>query len=400
MKRASLLVLTTRFPYPLYGGDVLRIYRLCEALKDAWSITLASICQSRLEMDQELPPGNPFAEVHRVFLPKICSYFRVFGALSSNLPFQLAYYSSPRFARLTSELLLRNDAILCHLLRTAPYAGQFGGRRFLDMTDHLPLTYDRSNKIRGGLRSLLRLAYRIERDRIDLAQNHIARKFDTVSFVSEIDRSEFLESSRMSPDRVVTLPNGVSLEDHPYLADRSGSRLVFVGNLLAMPNADAVCYFVGSVLPLILRAHPATSLKVVGRVDRKVSRRLSRNGTVEFTGSVTSLADATRDCVIGLCPVRIGAGIQNKILDYMALGLATVTTSVGAEGLKGAAGQHYLVANSPTDYASAVISLLRDSIHRQRIALAARTLVAEHYSWSLQMKEAAGFFCHRDAQLD
>ena len=73
MTKKRLLVITTRFPYPLYGGDALRIYRMCEALQSSWSITLVAICQTGQQLMQELPDGNPFSEVHKFHLPRIRS---------------------------------------------------------------------------------------------------------------------------------------------------------------------------------------------------------------------------------------------------------------------------------------------------------------------------------------
>lgn len=378
---ARLLVLTPRFPYPLYGGDVLRVYRLCEMLSRSYRLTLLSICQSPSEMQATLPPDSPFSEVHRVHLPKWKSYANALAALTMGRSMQTAYYASGKFRRAVERLRGEHDVLLCHLARTAPYAAGFDGIKVLELTDYIPLTYARSNAIKGKGLSLRRLVYTLEQDRVDRAQNALARGFDLITFVSDVDRSMFLQSSGVPPDKVATFGNGVNLTERPFTLHRSGKTVAFIGTLKAMPNADAVSYFITSILPLIQRTDPNVKLRVVGAVDEKFRARFE-SSDVEFTGSVPDLANAVDDCVLGLCPVRIGAGVQNKMLDYMALGLPAVTTPIGAEGLEGGRDTAFLVADGPQRFAEAIVTLLHDSPKREQLALAGRRVVEQQYSWT------------------
>jgi glycosyltransferase involved in cell wall biosynthesis len=386
MQKKRMLVLTPRFPYPLYGGDVLRIYRLCESLTEHWSMTLLSICQTEQEMAAQLPEGHPFTTVHRVYLPKWLSVMNALQAMIVGQPLQIAYYASRRFGNMVRQFQPEHDAILCHLVRTAPYAQRFDGLRLLEATDHLPLTYARSNAMGGKTWSLKRLAYQLEQTRIDLAQNRLAAAFDLVTFVSDIDRKLFLESSRLPAGRVETFANGVSILDRPFRGNRVGHLIAFVGNMRAMPNADAVAYFIEAVLPLILHNSPDAQLKVVGAFDAHFVAQFSKHENVSFVGTVPNLASALDACCVGVCPVRIGAGVQNKMLDYMSLGLASVTTSLGAEGIDGKAGTHFLTADAAPDFAAAVVSLFQDDSLRYRIASAGRQAIEQNYSWQSRLE--------------
>jgi len=379
-----MLVLTPRFPYPLYGGDVLRIYRICEALS-GFQLTLLSICQTKEEMEAELPQDSPFAEVHRVFLPKWRSYLSALKALVTGKSMQVAYYTSDAYAAAVEQLQGSHDAVLCHLVRSAPYARAFSGKRILEMTDYIPLTYARSNALKNKSLSLRRLIYTLEKERVDRAQNDLAPTFDLITFVSDVDSEMFRQSSKVPKERIATFSNGVSIEDRPFKGRRTGKTLAFIGTLKAMPNADAVTHFIRAVLPIVARSEPDIRLKVVGAVDDKFKARFQDCPQVTFTGPVSDLAGAVDDCVVGICPVRIGAGVQNKMLDYMALGLAAVTTSLGAEGLDGAAGSEYLVADEPEDYANAVLSFVRDTPLRERFALAGRKMIEDTYSWETRL---------------
>lgn len=376
-----ILVLTPRFPYPLYAGDLLRIYRLCESLQDSFSLTLLSICQTRAEMEAPLPEGSPFAEVHRVYLPKWRSYLNTLWALVTGRSMQLAYYSSSAYAQALSRLQDGHGFMLCHLARMAPFADHFSGTKVLELTDFIPQTYARSNALQGKSLSLRRLIYTLERDRVERAQNCLAPKFDLITFVSDVDRAMFLESSGILPGKVATFGNGVSLHERPFRQGRCGKTLAFIGSLKAMPNADAVSHFITRVMPIIHRSQPDVKLRVVGAVDKKFKAD-HESSHVQFTGSVPDLAHSVEECVLGICPVRIGAGVQNKMLDYMALGLPAVTTPIGAEGLKNpGGGAAFLVADGDNEFATTIVSLLNDMPLRKQLAQTGRHLMEAAYSW-------------------
>jgi len=270
---ARLLVLTPRFPYPLYSGDLVRIYWLCKTLSQKFRITLASICQNSTEMQVELPSDSPFSEVHRVYLPKWHSYANVVKAIVSGDSMQIAYYGSREFQTKVTQLAANHDTMLCHLARTAKYAIDFDGVKMLELTDYMPLTYSRSNAIKGKGASLRRLIYMLEKNRIDRAQNQLALKFNLVSFVSDIDREMFLKSSGMEPDRVVTFSFGVNIENRPFTRLRLGKTIGFIGTLKAMPNSDALSYFIEKIFPLIHKSDPEVRLLVVGAVNVKLRKK-------------------------------------------------------------------------------------------------------------------------------
>jgi len=381
MPNPKLLVLTPRFPYPILGGDVLRIYRLCEQLKKEWEITLVSVCQSRREMKEVLPVDSPFSAVHRIYLPKWRSYVNtILGALCGK-SLQVSYYQSTEIKKKVAELSPCHDALLCHLARTAQYAESFSGIKILELTDHLPLTYKRSNSVKGKSGILRRMAYRIEIDRIQYEQERFASKFDMVSFVSDVDRNYFIQNIEGNTNHIITIGNGICFDDRKFYDQRSGEKIAFIGNMAAMPNSDAVMYFSEVVLPTLLKRYPGMQLKVIGPIGNVLKRRLERNKSVEVVGAVESIEAATRDCVLGVCPVRIGAGVQNKVLDYMALGLATITTSLGAEGIEGRPGEHFLVADTAEEFVDCITKVLQDDVLRTRLIVDARSVIDRAYSW-------------------
>lgn len=380
--KPRMLVLTPRFPYPIHGGDILRIYKMCERLREEWSLVLLSLTDDATVDQTFMPASAPFAEVHTVYLPRWRSYLQALGALVSGETLQMAYYSDRRFAAEVDRLASSCDAVLCHLLRTARYAQAFNGPRFLELTDHLPLTYERSSKLPGqAVFSLRRLAYRVEQARIERAQVAMAAAFDVVSFVSDVDRDLFVATAPDLQGRALTFRNGIDLPPSPAAPPAASANLVFVGNMHAMTNADAVRHFVASILPRIRIERPEVRLKLIGRMPERLRTELAGQIGIDVLGPVDSVAEACADAVVGVCPVRVGAGIQNKMLEYMACGLPSVTTPLGAEGLDGEDGGHYRVAPTDEAFAQAVLGLLSDERGRGDMGHAARQFVAERYGW-------------------
>jgi|GEM_PF-2263653 len=381
--RKKVLVLTPRFPYPGFGGDRMRIHQLCSALAKKYDLVLVSICQSKAELEQTLPIDAPFIEAHKVFLPKWQSYIQTIMAVIAGKSLQIAYYRSNQFSKKVDAILSVNkfDLVVCHLARVAPYAKSFLGVKILELSDYLPLTYSRAMLVNGNRNSLKSLAYRFEGQRIDAAQNQLASDFDLISFVSEVDAGLFQKSSGIAFDRIATYPMGISLNDKPCLTNRSGKIIVFIGNIKTLQNRDAVSYFSRHVWPIILSAHPDAEFKIIGDIDESFKNELSSLPRIIVTGRVQLISEETRDCTIGVCPVRVAAGIQVKILDYMALGLPTVATSFGAEGLQITDKIGIRIANTPEDFAGCVISLLSNSTERESISRYARGIVECSYSY-------------------
>jgi glycosyltransferase involved in cell wall biosynthesis len=139
-------------------------------------------------------------------------------------------------------------------------------------------------------------------------------------------------------------------------------------------------------MPLISSVEPAAKFRIVGAVEDKFRKRYE-SPQVEFMGTVIDLGEAVVDCVIGVCPIRIGAGVQNKMLDYMALGMPAVTTRIGAEGLEGRDGEVYIVADEPQQMANVILDLLNDAPRRDQLSRQARELMEARYSWEGRLAE-------------
>jgi glycosyltransferase involved in cell wall biosynthesis len=204
--------------------------------------------------------------------------------------------------------------------------------------------------------------------------------------VSDDDRDRLAE---MSPgSRVVSIPTGVNTGYFtPRREAETPMRLVFSGSMDWHPNEDAVCYFVETILPRIRAEFPNVSFSIIGRNPSARVRELTAQPGITVTGTVDDVRPAIAEGSVYVVPLRAGSGTRIKIFEALAMGQAVVSTTVGAEGLALESGRHFVAADTPHDFAQAVIRLLRDPGKRIALGDAGRALVEAHYSWAMVARQ-------------
>jgi glycosyltransferase involved in cell wall biosynthesis len=162
-------------------------------------------------------------------------------------------------------------------------------------------------------------------------------------------------------------------------------KIVFLGNFHSFPNRDGVIYFYRRILPLIKQQVPDIKFVVLGANPSKEIIRLTRDKNVMVTSEVQDVREYLADAGVLVCPLRIGTGIQNKIIEAMAMNIPVITTSAGASWLLGQDKQLVTIADRPSDFAREVINLLSDDKRRTYIIRRARAFVRKKFLWDLEM---------------
>jgi polysaccharide biosynthesis protein PslH len=204
--------------------------------------------------------------------------------------------------------------------------------------------------------------------------------FDRVVVVSEEDRDALSELS--AEMRVVVIPNGV---DSNYFApDDAGpdpDTVAFHGTLDWAPNVMAAQHLAEQIWPHVLEQARHARLLLIGRYPTAKVRALGRQPSITVTGGVPDVRPWLRRAAVYACPMISGAGIKNKLLEAMALGLACVATSRALGGLEVEPGKHVIVADDEKEFAAAIVSLIRDDERRTALARAGREYVRRGHSW-------------------
>jgi glycosyltransferase involved in cell wall biosynthesis len=206
-------------------------------------------------------------------------------------------------------------------------------------------------------------------------------RFDWIVAVSERDASFFRRE--FGAPQIAVIPTGVDLDYFQYSPPARSPCVVFCGGMDWAPNVDGITFLMDEVWPLVIRDVPEATMKVVGRSppDQLIRRARSKALNWEFTGFVEDVRSHVREGSVYAVPLRVGGGTRLKIFEAMALGRPIVSTAIGVEGLPVQVGEHYLAADSASEFATALVQLLRNRRLGIQIASQARRLVEDSFSF-------------------
>ena len=226
-----------------------------------------------------------------------------------------------------------------------------------------------------------RIVSRVEYEKMRRFEPQQVRRFHHVIAVSETDREAM--SSMVDRSHISVVPTGVDLSKYQYDPSTHPQTplVVFTGSMDWAANIDGVEFFCKEIWPLVLAKVPRARFRIVGRDPQPRVKALASE-TVEVTGTVPSIVDHLREAAVFVVPLRIGGGTRIKIYEGMAMGKATVSTTVGAEGLDVQHGRDILLEDSPTRFADAILTFLQDDDVRRRYEAAAAA-TARKYDWSV-----------------
>lgn len=180
------------------------------------------------------------------------------------------------------------------------------------------------------------------------------------------------------------VPNGVDPEFFKCKEKRavnSNKKIIFTGVMGYEPNKDAVMFFAKEILPLVNKKHPDAEFWVVGARPPKEITKLGEHPNITVTGSVDDIRPYLEQASIFACPLRLGAGVKNKILSAWAMELPLVATSLSMSGLKAENKQHYLLADDPVSFSDAISKIIEDNNLAKALGENSRALVINNFSW-------------------
>ncbi len=295
-------------------------------------------------------------------------------------PIQVGYYRFAGVSEWVENALRQCDLAFAFHVRMADYVTSAPVPKMVDMVDAISLNYRRA--LHHPLPLSWRTIYRVEIPRLEAYEVRTTRLFDRSYVVADADR-DHLVACGADAVRLHVLGNGtVAVSSEAFPASPEDIDLLFVGHMGTQSNQAAVTYFVSEVLP-ILRAHGLRpKLSIVGLQPGSAVRALANDPEITVTGEVDDPLTYVRRSKVVLAPMVFGAGVQNKILEGMAMGKPVVTTTIGAEGLVATSGVHLVIADGAAAIADAVERLLNDPDLRSRLGAAASHRVRERYSWA------------------
>jgi sugar transferase (PEP-CTERM/EpsH1 system associated) len=388
----NILYLVHRMPYPPNKGDKVRSYHLLRHLQQRHRVFLGTFLDDP-EDEAHLPALKalcPDLHVERLN-PKLAKV-RSLGGLARGEALSLAYYRSAGLQRWVRETAQahRLDASVVFSSVMAQYAQPL--RPDLPMlVDFVDVDSAKWAQYAPAHRWPMSWVYRREGDRLLAYETEVARQARQSFFVTPAETDLFLSLAPGLQDRVRPLSNGVDAaffspdpgRPSPFGADELP--LVFTGAMDYWPNIDGVAWFAQDILPRLLRRWPQLRFYIVGRSPAPQVQALASDRVV-VTGTVPDVRPYLQHAAAVVAPLRVARGIQNKILEAMAMTQPVVTVPSCADAIGAGLGQGLLRADSPEGYEQALHSLLDAAAStRQALAVAARNFVLQAFSWDAHL---------------
>lgn len=358
----------------------MRVYYTLRHLLRSHQVTLYTFASAPKVDWQSHHPDLPGLEQKIFRIPRSGFAWNSANAFFSDLPMQVRLYQCSDLVR-TLDSDIRSgavDLLFVHLIRMAEYARPYDHLpRILDMADSIYLHYSRMRKI--WWRPMWAGA-RLDRSRVRRYEAEIPRWFDDVLIHTEEDLEWVRQQSgaaNLTQSLMGVDTEEFAFQDGPY----NPRRIVYCSKLDTLPNADAALYFAKQVFPLIQRRLPDAQFSVVGLNPPRSVRKLAGVPGVDVRANVPDVRQEMSNAAVSVAPVRFGAGIQNKILQSLSMGIPVVATRFAAGPFGEFAGSPLLAAENPRDFAGQVVRILEDSQYRRRLAHAGRQLIEAHFQW-------------------
>ncbi len=389
-----LLFLAHRLPYPPHKGDKIRALNILRFLARRHEVHLGCLIDDPNDLSYL---GEVRQYVGELLFERIHPGLRkllALTALARAQPISVDCFYSRRLQRRVDDLIekRRIEGVFCFSSQMAEYvfrsrhaASAARPKRVMDLIDVDSLKWRQYAQESPPWSAWI---YRREARCLGAYEERIAREFDRVLVVSEQERGHFPGADRHG--RIEAMSNGVDLEffspAHPPGSMLGNASLVFTGVMDYRPNVEGVRWFVEHVFPRIRSQVPAARVFIVGNRPTAEVRRLERHRGVSVTGFVPDIRDYLAGATACVAPLRIARGIQNKVLEAMAMGRPVVTTPAAYEGIQATSGTDLVVADTEEAFATATVELLQNPAHAARIGRNARACVERRYSWATNLR--------------
>jgi len=382
----NILYVAPRVPYPPTKGDKTRAFhQICELGKEH-RVHLVCAIDPKDDVAGLRALGRHCVSVEAVRTPRSAIRARAAWALLRGRPrWAFSHVSRGLTEHVARKLRAeRFDVVLGSWIAAAACLRPVDGvPRVLDFVDVVSELWNMAAEYAGFPASRI---YRLEARRLARYEAEVASDFDCSIVVSEAE-ARLLRRQRADLS-VSVVGNGVDLEYFAPPPDNPPSvgppRVVFTGTMDYLPNVDAVTHFCRSVLPRVREAVPGVHFDVVGRDPSPAVRALAREDHVTVTAAVHDVRDYLARATVAVAPLRIGRGIQNKVIEAMAMGVPVVGTEVALEGLSLADDDGARRADEPDAMAREIGRLLQHPTWRRECSLRARRFVEVNHRWDTQ----------------
>jgi len=378
--KPKIAVMLSRFPYPLEKGDKLRAFYQIKELSAFFSIELICISEHN-PTPASLSEVNKYCSQCTVYtIPKWKSWLSSLLALVTGKPLQTAYFYSRKIQKKIDFQLktIQPTHIFCQLIRVSDYVKNY---------HFCPKTLDYMDAFSAGIERriaiepfYLKWLFKMEANRLREYERQVYDYFEFHTIISEQDE-KLLGTS--PTQKVVCIPNGVS----PYFFETMTKAqieydLVFVGNLNYPPNVQAVKFVVNEILPEAKKRGLNLSFLAAGADPAKLLFQLQNKETpFDILPNPADIRVAYRKGRVFVAPMKIGTGLQNKLLESMAMGIPSITSQLANNALQALENESILIADTASEFVDKILEL-NDENKYQEISRECQSYIRQNFDWT------------------
>jgi sugar transferase (PEP-CTERM/EpsH1 system associated) len=385
----KILYLTHRIPYPPNKGEKIRVFNQVLYLSKSHNVHVCSFVDDPDDLQHTTKLKEYCASLELEYRNKPAAILLATAAFLGRQPLSIKlFYREALAKRIKRKLAEKFDCVIVSCSTMAQYVSSSSG--VPKIIDFIDVDSEKWRAYAGRRSFPFASIYRREANLLGRYEAQIVIDFDHSIASSEAEAAFLRQRARNRPVSVVS--NGVDLDyfSLPEVAPdkRYNSTIIFVGVMDYFPNVDAVHYFCDKVFPIVRDSVPQAQFYIVGRNPTRRVKELGRQPNVTVTGMVADVRPYLCQATVAVAPFQLARGVQNKILEAMAVGLPVVGTAETFKGLGATEEDGIRIANDPASFARHVISFLQsDAESLRRFAVQTRSYVEQHHRWEDQGKK-------------
>jgi len=370
----KILLISTRYPFPIFGGDKLRLFSILKFLSKKNQVDL--ICLGKRD---EIPKKIAFCRnakvFHLGFLPRIINTIFSFLKLE---PLQNGFCLSNEMKNYIDNVEDKYDTIICHLLRSSQYLpNKFKGKKILEMTDLPSLNYQQLiNQL--SIFSPLKYIYAIEKLLVYKYEEKISYKFNNIVFVSNKDALE--AKKKISPKKISVIGSADNFVSKLFKYKKNNNKIIFIGNINYIPNKLACYYFAKNILKKINLKYPKIKFHVIGDIGYLDKLFLLKYRNVVIHGKVNNLRNVIKNSICGLCNVKISTGFQYKTLTYMSYGIPSILSVNAFVNTKFKKNREVLVFRNDEELIKNIYYLKSNKTKANQLSINSQKIIKKKYN--------------------
>ena len=380
----KIFVLLPRIPWPLEKGDKLRAFNQIKQLAKNNEVVLCALnTDKKVRKEDAFKALQPHCiSVTFIDISKLSILINIIKAFFKGLPLQCGYFYNAKAHKKIRNIIKKHkpDMLFGQLLRVAEYIRHENTSKTIDYQDVFSMGMKRRCDIAPFyMKPFFNMEYR----RLKRYEHDIFDDFDVKTIISLPDREHIDHPKK---DEILIVPNGV---DHEYYTPRECEKkydIVFTGNMSYAPNVNAVEYLANYILPLVWKKLPDAKMYIAGATPDPRVKKVASDRII-ISGWLDDMRDAYAQSKIFIAPMRIGTGLQNKLLEAMAMRLPCITTSLANNSLLASEEKNeILVGDNEQELAEHIITLLTNKDKADEIAQNGYDFVHRVYDWGMATK--------------